>query len=406
MNLNARTVAALRMPTGKTDVIYFDDALPGFGYRLRAGAGNKVLRSWVAQYRRTGGSRRVLLGNAAALSAEQARAAAKKVLAAAALGQDPQADRRERRDKDRHTLRSVATEYLQAKKSELRPRSYVESERYLLTGKYFKPLHTLAINAVSRADVSSRILAIAREAGNSTANRARSNLNALYVWSMQMGLTDSNPVVGSVQPKESGGRTRVLSDAELSAIWRACGDDGDYSRIVRLLILLACRRQEIGSMQWPELDPERGLWAIPAERIKNGREHMLPLPLAAWAIIDSVPHIANRDYLFGTRAQGFKQWASSKAELDKRLGGSVAAWTLHDIRRSAATKMADIGIQPHIIEQILNHQSGHKSGVAGIYNRSSYEREVKTALALWADAMCALAEGGKRKVVKLQASAS
>jgi integrase len=401
MNLNARTVAALRMPTGKTDVIYFDDALPGFGYRLRAGAGNKVLRSWVAQYRRTGGSRRVLLGNAAALSAEQARAAAKKVLAAAALGQDPQADRRERRDKDRHTLRSVATEYLQAKKSELRPRSYVESERYLLTGKYFKPLHTLAINAVSRADVSSRILAIAREAGNTTANRARSNLNALFSWSIRMGLTDSNPVVNSVQAKESEGRTRVLSDSELAAIWRACGDDGDYSRIVRLLILLACRRQEIGSMQWPELDPERGLWAIPPERSKNGREHMLPLPLAAWAIIDGVPHIANRDYLFGTRAQGFKQWAHGKTALGEALGDTVASFVLHDIRRTVATKMADLGIQPHVIEQILNHQSGHRRGVAGIYNRSSYEREVKAALALWADHVRSLVNGGEHKIVAL-----
>jgi integrase len=266
VNLNARTVAALQMPTGKTDHIEWDDALSGFGYRLRAGAAGKaLLRSWIVQYRRAGGTRRITLGAAGVVSAEQARKEAKKLLGRAAIGQDPQADRRERRDKDRHTLRSVAAEYLQAKKSELRPRSYVESERYLLTGKYFKPLHTLAINAVSRADVSSRILAIAREAGNTTANRARSNLNALFSWSIRMGLTDSNPVVNSVQAKESEGRTRVLSDSELAAIWRACGDDGDYSRIVRLLILLACRRQEIGSMQWPELDPERGLWAIPPE---------------------------------------------------------------------------------------------------------------------------------------------
>ena len=116
-------------------------------------------------------------------------------------------------------------------------------------------------------------------------------------------------------------------------------------------------------------------------------------------IINSAPHIAGRDYLFGMRGQGFKSWGDGKAELDKRLGDTVAPFVLHDIRRSVATGMADLGVQPHIIETILNHQSGHKRGVAGVYNRVDYDREVKAALAMWADYVRALAEGGERKVL-------
>ena len=115
-------------------------------------------------------------------------------------------------------------------------------------------------------------------------------------------------------------------------------------------------------------------------------------------IIKDVPRMASRDHLFGARgAAGFTTWAASKAALDTRCG--VGDWRTHDIRRSVATKLADIGVGPHVIEQILIHQSGHKSGIAGVYNRSSYEREVRAALALWSDHVRALVEGGERRIV-------
>jgi integrase len=405
MNLTAKTVAALQsLPEGKHDVIYFDEQTAGFGFRVRAGAGGKVLRSWVAQYRRAGGTRRITLGPAGVLSAEQARAAAKKVLAAAALGQDPQADRIDRRGKDQHSFRSVVEEYLKAKQPNVRPRTFVESLRYL-TGGYLKPLHGMPVDTITRKDIAGRLTVIMRESGNVTAARVRAVLNAFYVWAMQMGYVEQNPTIGTIKPKDFEGRSRVLVEDkdkgrpdELGPIWRACGDD-DHGRCVRLLILTGCRRQEVGSMRWSELDADAGTWTIPAARAKNGREHTLPLPPLAWQIINSSPHIAGRDYLFGIRSQGFKSWADGKAELDKRLGDTVAPYVLHDTRRSVATGMANLGVQPHIIETILNHQGGHKRGVAGVYNRASYGREVKAALAMWADYVRALAEGGERKVL-------
>jgi integrase len=397
MKLDAKTVAGLTLPPGKADHFEWDSELSGFGYRLRRGSGDKVLRTWNVQYRRGGATRRLLLGPASVLNAEQARAAAKKVLAQVALGEDPQAARADRRGKDKLNLRAVIEEYLATRKPIVRRSTFREVYRYL-TGPHFKPLHAMPVDLVSRKDVAARLVVIARERGSSTASRARTALSAFFVWAMTMGIVEANPVIGSPRPVESKPRERTLSDDELTAIWRACGDD-DYGRVIRLLMLTSCRRQEVGNIAWSELDLEHSIWTIPAGRTKNHRQHTLPLMLPAQSIIATVPRMASRDQLFGQRGQGFTNWAEAKHDLDARSG--VSGWTVHDIRRSVATRMADLGVQPHIIETVLNHQSGHKAGPAGIYNRSSYEREVKKALALWADHVRTLVEGGERKVVPM-----
>jgi integrase len=394
MKLDAKTVAALHLGD-KRDAIFFDEGMPGFGYRLRLGNGGKVMRSWVVQYRRAGATRRILLGSAEVLGAEAARMAAKKVLAKVALGEDPQAERIDRRGKDKLSLRSMVEEYLATKEREVRPRTFRELKRYL-TGSFFKPLHSIPVDTITRRDVAARLVVITREHGSIVAARARAAFSTFFVWAMQMGMVENNPIIGTIQPKASKPRERVLSDDELAAIWRACKDD-HYGRIVRLLILLGTRRQEIGGLRWSELDLDNGRWLLQEQRSKNGRAHELPLMPMALDIIKDVPRLVSRDHLFGARSNdGFTGWDDQKEALDERSG--VIGWTLHDIRRSVATKLADIGVQPHIIEQILNHQSGHKAGPAGIYNRSSYEREVRAALALWADHVRTLVEGSERKI--------
>ena len=236
MNLTTKTVSALTaLPEGKTDHIEWDDELKGFGLRLRLGSGGRVNRTWITQYRRAGATRRMPLGSAAVLSADAARAAAKKVLAAVTLGHDPQGDRVDRRSKDQTSLRAVVEEYLEGQGREVRPRTLVEMTRYL-TGRYFKPLHVVPVDQVTRKDIAARLVVISRESSSITAARARAAVSAFYGWAMQMGYVEANPVIGTIHPKDSEGRSRVLSDAELAAVWRACGDD-DYGRIVRLLDL-------------------------------------------------------------------------------------------------------------------------------------------------------------------------
>ena len=405
MKLDSKTVARLVLPAGKTDVIEFDSTLPGFGLRLRSG-GDQVRKSWVVQYRRAARTRRLLLGSAEVLSAEQARTAAKKALGAVATGSDPQADRTARRDRDQFTFRAVADDYLGAKQPTVRPRTFVEMQRYLC-GPYFKALHSVPVDQITRRDIAARLLVIGRECGVVTALRARSHISSFFAWGIAQGLMDSNPVVGAAQLKPPPARDRVLDNAELSAIWRAC-EDNDFGKIVRLLIILGARRTEVGGLRWGELDLNHGVWVLPKERAKNAREHQLPLPALALSILETVPRVMNRDCLFGERSGGgFTLWAHAKAALDARLGDQVRKWTLHDIRRSFATRLCDLGTPPHVVEQILNHQSGHRAGIVGVYNRSSYEREVKAALALWDDHIRSITtEGGERKIVPMPPRAS
>src|SRR5262249_10524183 len=157
-------------------------------------------------------------------------------------------------------------------------------------------------------------------------------------WALAHGLCEANPVVGTLALEGGQPRERVLDDSELARIWRACGDD-DYGRCIKLLILTGCRRQEAGAIAWPEFDFERGTWTLPAARSKTKRAHTLPLLPARRAIIEAVPRMASRDQLFGARANGFTGWQRGKTALDKRSG--VKDWTVHDIRRSVATKLAD-----------------------------------------------------------------
>jgi integrase len=162
--------------------------------------------------------------------------------------------------------------------------------------------------------------------------------------------------------------------------------DDPFSDILRILILTAQRRTEIGSLRWDEIDLERGLIILPPARSKNNRQHELPISSQVRAILErrKVTCANDRDgeWVFG---RNFTSWSIYKARLDTKLNG-MAPWCLHDIRRSATTMMAErLQVLPHILEAILNHVSGHKSGVAGIYNRARYEGEMRAALQSWAD---------------------
>jgi integrase len=290
---------------------------------------------------------------------------------------------------------------LAAKEAEIRPRTFRELKRYL-AGPHFKTLHGMPIDKVTKRDIASRLTTLMRERGSIVAEQARGAISGFFAWCLRMGIVEANPVIGTIQPAGAPARERVLNNDELASIWRSCGDD-DYGRIVRLLILLACRRHEIGGMTWDELDlDERATWTLPATRSKNHRKHTLPLLPEALEIVRGIPHMATRAYLFGVHSNhGFYNWDRSKQHLDAASG--VSGWRLHDIRRTVATGLADLGVQPHVIEQILNHQSGHKAGIAATYNRSVYEREVKAALTLWTDHVRTLVDGGERKILPLRA---
>jgi integrase len=400
MKLDAKTVAALDL-AGKRDLIVFDEELPGFGLRLR-GSSDRVRRSWVAQYRAQGRTRRVLIGSVEKVAPLDARKAARKILAEASLGGDPQGAKAQVRREAARTVRSVVDSYLQARQPELRPGSYRIARLYL-TGPYFRSLHSLAVTAVTRADVAAAVRAIVTKHSAATAAAARRQISAFFSWTISEGLLGNaaNPVDGSYCPDGPAARDRVLSSDELVHIWRACLND-DFGKITKLLVLLGSRPREVGGMRWSELDLDAGTWTLPAERAKNGRAHTIVLSTAVLHIIHSVPR-STRDNLFGNRAgSGFTNWTKCKRGLDRRLAGAVKPFQLRDVRRTVATGMAGIGIEPHHVEAVLSHYGGHRAGVAGVYNRASYTSEIARALQRWADHVEQLVSGKKpSSVVKL-----
>ena len=386
MRLNKPNVAKLELPAGKADIIYFDDALPGFGVRLRSGG----KRTWIAQYRLGTKQRRIVLGNCEALDADAARTRAKEALAKVQLGSDPQREKAEKRTQASVTLKVVSEQYLTGyAANRLKPRSLVEVQRHLRS--HWAPLAETGIDGLKRAAVSARLAAIARDNGPFAANRARAALSAMYTWAIGEGLAHANPVAGTHRATAEVSRDRVLSDEEIEMVWNHAGP-GDFGAIVRLLTLTGCRREEVGAMLWSEVTGDT--WRIGAERSKNHQAHDVPLSKAARAILAERPRLVDRDLVFGSRGP-FQGWSTSKAYLDERMlaglkerhgkTAKLLPWRLHDLRRTSATRMVDLGVLPHVVEAVLNHISGHRAGVAGVYNRSSYGPEKRAALELWGE---------------------
>jgi integrase len=224
-------------------------------------------------------------------------------------------------------------------------------------------------------------------------------LSAFFTWAVKEGLLDTNPVTGTAKADEGRARERVLTPAELAEVWQALPQD-HFGDIVRLLILTSQRREEIGALLWSEVDFARELIALPPERTKNKRLHELPLSPQAKAILERQLRRNSRDLIFGLGEGGFSGWSGCKERLDKAIltkrreanpkAKAMPDWRLHDLRRTAATGLAELGVLPHIIEAILNQVSGHKSGVAGVYSRATYLGEMREALTMWANHVAAI----------------
>lgn len=406
-NENVRT-----LPAKGADTIYPDsdrrNGVPGLYLRVRKGGS----RTFVIQWRQGQFQRRATVGKAGVMSLDEARKKARKLLVGIDEGNDPVAEKAKSRASDKVTFLSIAEEYLTVRQKDMKPLSWDQCQRHLRL--YWKPLHKLPFTKIERATVAAELRTIIKDRGAVAADRGRSTLSALYAWAIGEGYCDTNPVIGTNKASKGKGRERVLTDAELVKVWNAA-PDSDYGKIVRLLMLTGQRREEISALRWSEVDLEAGMISLPAERTKNARPHDVPLSAMAAGILLSTPQRDDREYVFGEGEGGYSGYSRAKTALDKKMGlvedkkegpedkkkGSDD-WTLHDLRRTMATRMADLGVQPHVIEAVLNHVSGHKSGVAGIYNRSTYAAEKKAALDLWGQHLTVLlAKASGANVVRL-----
>jgi integrase len=344
--------------------VLWDSEVKGFGVR-RHGAD---ARHYLLRYRFAGKQTFRKIGrHGSPFTPDTARNEARRLLGLIATGVNPAAQPPQSED-----FGSEVERYLTHKQG---LKAFAMIARHLRN--HAKPLHSLRLAEIDRRTIAQLLAGVERSAGLFARNRVRASLSAFFAWLIREGLIDVNPVAGTGKANEGPSRDRVLTQTELAEVWRVAA--GTFGDIIRLLLLTGQRRNEIGQLRWSEIDFERKMIVFPPERTKNKLRHELPLAPQALAILQERHTKVGGDHVF----REFN-WYRGKLALDATLKG-VAPWILHDLRRTCATGMAELGVQPHIIEAVLNHVSGHKAGVAGIYNRARYERDMREALQRWAD---------------------
>jgi len=366
---------------GKPDQWQMDTKIRGFGARVRNG-----VVSFSYQYKVADKSYRLTIGTHPATSCAEARRAAlehqgQKERAKDGRGSYPHEARSERQEKANQapeTLGGLLTKYFDNPKLKQRRASTVTAIKLHLE-KHFARLHALPIAGVTLEYVDTTLERIAEERGDVAANRARASLSTFFAWAVKKGYCQQNPVINSDQRGENEPRSRTLSDEEIVKLWLSAPDDF-YGTIVKLLLLTGCRRDEIGGLQWDEIDLEKRTITIPGSRTKNGKAHTVPLSDTALSIIQSIPR-TTFSHVFGRRRDTrFGGWSKYKDAFDATLK-LEKEWCLHDLRRTFRTGLAACGVAPFVAEACLNHLPPK---IEQTYGRYDYAKEKREALDKWA----------------------
>jgi integrase len=377
----------LSLPADETDKTFYDDKVPALGLRFRAEGKPK----WTLYFQRQGRQRRYVIGPRS-LKLEAARDAAQLLQGSIAKGVDiAQVRKDERKKTEQDTFGQAVEKYLEAREKGIWPpnrpapraTTFAEIKRYLNSDEgYFRPLHRIAVANISRDDVKKRLDEIGRTNGAVAAARARASLSTFFAWAIDAGQCETNPVTNISKQGERESRSRTLGFQEIARIWSAAGELGEYGKIVRLLFLTLCRRDEIGELECAELDKEADAIVLPGTRTKNKLDHLVPLSPLAQEILSGVTRRPGYPHVFGVRkGKPFSGWSKAKAELDEEAG--VDGWTLHDIRRSASA-LERVGIPESIVEALLNHKRPKLSRTYKPHDLYKLAPEKREALNIWA----------------------
>jgi integrase len=401
--LTAALVAQFKPAPGKDRDYIWDTSLPGFGLMATAKGG----RSYVVQYRLgTGRSRRMRIGDPKTVNLDEARRLARVKLGEVAGGADPQAQRRAERQEHRagrhDTVAVVVQRYLD-RHAKPHLRWHPELKRTLERDVVSK-WRDRAISDIADTDVAALIETIADRAPVQ-ANKTLVAIKMMMNWCVDRRILKASPAAGLKPPTPEKSRDRVLLDDELRAVWLAAdAEPYPFGPCVKLLILTAQRRDEIAGMRWDEVDLDAATWVIPAARAKNGQAHEVQLSTQAIDILRQLPQVEGAEYAFTTTGRS-KVSGFSKLKLRLDQASKVNDWIFHDLRRSAVTGMARLGIPPHVADKVLNHRQGSIRGVAAVYNRFEYQPERRAGLQAWANFVDAVANNDHAtNVIALRAS--
>jgi integrase len=369
IKLTPATIAKLATPG-----IYWDETMAGFGVVVT----RALHKSFCVQYRNGAGiSRRATLK--LVLGLEKARREAQIIRGKVAQGLDPVDAKRAERRAIKTTLRAIFDDYERIEGGKLRSAA---SRRAAFARDVLPTLGNRPIKEIRRGEIVALLDRIQAAKGPRTANVALTLLNRTMTWHAVRDETFVNPIVEGMSREEAGARERVLSDDEMQALWKATADQADpFNRMARLLLLTACRRDEVGAMRWSEIKGSE--WSIPSSRYKSAIEHVIPLSEAARAVLAGASKIAGEaDWVFTTDGRTrIGSFNRRKKALDARMAAaagvdSLPRWTLHDLRRSARSLMSRAGVPADHAERALGHKM---PTLRGTYDRHSFIEEKRQA---------------------------
>ncbi len=388
MKLTAAAVERVKPPaSGRTE--YWDALLPGFGLRVTANGA----KSWCVMYRVGGRRRRYTLGTFPRLKLAKAREKAQTAFDDVDKGGDPAADKSDRRAQGVDTVEGVIALFIE-RYAKPKNRTWPETERVFK--RQVVPLWGKRdIASIRKRDVIELLDAALDERGPYAANRLLAYVRKLFNWCLERDLIEGSPCAGVKAPGKERQRDRVLTDDEIKTLWAAWEKmPWPWGPYLKLLLVTAQRRDEVAHMRWGDVDLEAKLWTLPRELTKSDRAHEVPLSDLAVEIVEGVKRLDWSGYVFASRLadrdndRPVSGFTKPKTRTDKLVEEAVDDWRLHDLRRTAATNMARLGIGVGIIGRVLNYASGR--GVTGIYDRHSYLPEKRRALVAWAGRLGAL----------------
>ncbi len=393
-----------------------DDKLPA----LRLVVQPSGARSWALRYRFKGRNAKLTIGRYPIVELAAARIQAKLALAKVATGTDPAAEKRQSTAEAKakvvaenppDLVEAVAAQFVEMHaKRKTRRRSWMETER-VIAHDVLPYWRSKRLSAITRADVHALIDKVIARDKPVLANRLLGTLKTLGRWAVDRGVIERNPFADIRPPSPSTSRDRVLDDRETATLLAVLdGEVYPVAPLVKLLLLVGGRRNEIARMTWSELDLDNGrVWRLPASRSKNGREHTLPLPNDAIDLLRNLPRFEGNPHVFTFGGAGPVANFKFMARLDKamaKLDGPVARWTLHDLRRTLATNLQRLGVRLEVTESVLGHVSGSRGGIVGVYQRHTFGPEKKAALEAWALVVGAIVDGASpEKLAKIREQA-
>jgi integrase len=413
--INKSSVDAAQ-PASATAMLW-DDRISGFGLKVTPSGA----KSYVFQYRlggRGARSRRYTIGKHGCITAEMARREVERLAMLVRQGTDPQ---QEKQDNSRRAVdlafKGYASSFIDDCLKVRWKASHKDGEALLL--RYAVPvLGSKPLHEIDRSDIRAVLAPVRRKVA--TARNLFAVLRRLFRWAVSEGDIAISPIAGMEPPPLPPSRDRVLSDVELRLVWQASETLGyPFGPLFRLLIVTGQRLEEVSGLSWSELDKDAARWTLPADRAKNGAASVVPLSGLAMAEINSLAKRSarkdgwpRRGFVFSTTGETTVSGHSrGKRRLDREIAklaaalddcAEIAPWRLHDLRRTLATGLQRLGVRFEVTEAVLNHVSGSKSGVAGVYQRHDWAPEKVTALSAWADHITGiLTDAVKTNVVPL-----